>query len=70
MPWYRAGNPDCPKGRELGQPQHYEEMLRAYIRDPVKRVFTAVGWYCQSCHYFMSDEEAERRRKEERHGVY
>lgn len=70
MPWYRYGNPNCPKYRDQGHPAYSYDMLRAYIRDPVKRVFTAVGWYCQSCHYFMSDEEAERRRKEERSRVY
>lgn len=70
MPWYRAGNPDCPKTRELGYARHPSEMLRAYIRDPGKRVFVGVGWYCQYCLCFMSDKEAERLRQEEKSRVY
>ncbi len=70
MPWFRYGNPRCPIGRGGGPNSHSGEMLRAYIRDPVKRVFKAVGWYCEFCLYFMSDKEAERRRKEEATRVF
>lgn len=63
MPWWRYGNPYCPKYRDPDHPPHSSEMLRAYFRDPVKRVFVGVGWYCQGCGYLMNDEEELRRKK-------
>ncbi len=57
MPWFRYGNPRCPIGREEGRNSHSGEMLRAYIRDPVKRVFKAVGWFCEYCQHVYTDEE-------------
>jgi hypothetical protein len=55
MPYYRYGNPECPKC-----PDRRETMIRAYIRIQKTtggvRIWSPIGWYCQKCGYFKEEK--------------
>ena len=68
MPYYRYGNPRCPFYYTAGDhPQ--TELLRAYYRNPERREFEPIGWYCDHCHRAWIDGEKELEEAQEYHGT-
>ena len=68
MPYFRYGNPICPFKHKLGDHPR-TELLRAYYRNPDRRVFEPIGWYCDFCHLAWIDGQKELEEAQEHYGT-
>ncbi len=65
MVYHRYGSPSCPNRKKVVDHTFYE-LIRAYYRNPEKRTFDPIGWFCKECNQVWVDGDPELLRAQER----